>query len=920
MHFRRTCVMGILLFTIFVLAGAASAQPSGRLPDLTVVSTRVENRRVIAVVANRGAAAPTVRATATLFVSERGQAPRTVDAVTPALLPRGTAELSFETVLLPGATYQVMVDSNRVVEEGDEGNNRTRSETVPGGGRPRSRGVTVDRTLHGATHAYRIAPLSDRVPRPVSVARFPGGNLVPFVENELLFTTAKKSEAEAIAARYGGKVVRQIDPPFGAKSGPKPGSTFVLRVNTSMAPKGITGRLEEGFVFSSEQGKNLLSIAMHERNIGNKVGVNLIPQNQGFFEGKTVEAAGGNGLSPDYMQTGGVYDVDVRGAWKALAQAGKTSSKPIRMAIVDNGFDTGRSDFMERDLDVAINVDTGGANTLLCAGTPCPWHGTNVAEAAAGIADDNRGAAGTGAPVVKIVAIEKGGGIDGVFAALARAHAEQAVIVNMSFSGKVERDDGLFSGAWLSVLEELETYTLALNDAGQLLFAGAGNQGENIDAVDEDNDETYWYWPCENQAVRCVGGWYDDATSEVAGTIPALGSNYSIGKGEVVDIWGPWCANVGDTFDNQGATVNKPVCGTSIATPMVAGVAALIWAGNTSLTNHAVWELMNKHAIAAGSIRRVHAYRAVREAIMSAGGNTAPALEIVTPKNGSKLNQAGDQWLFASVYDIEDEKACCSVSWTVNGVPAESGTFSPFTFANATLGPKTITATITDSGGKTVTKTVVATLENNAPIVSITVKPTENPTQGLSYPYRAQVVDDSMLFQIASDTVCPGVTWTSTTDPGVIATGCDALLTFSSPGPRTLTASFTDAYGATGSAQVVANVLASTASQLVASIQWPHNGAEYWAEQQIPLEWTSTGNASSLSAHWTLTEPISGETRPIAVTVSGNQEHFTISDVFPELGFSGMNPKLTLTLQLKGVAGQTSTPVSVNLAKSGFIK
>jgi serine protease len=619
------------------------------------------------------------------------------------------------------------------------------------------------------------------------------------------------------------------------------------------------------------------------------------------------------------MQTGGVYDVDVRGAWKALSHAGKTTSKPILIAVLDNGFGIGRSDFTEQDLDVAVNVNGSGPNAKLCGKDPCPWHGANVAEAAAGIADDTRGAAGTGAPVARIVAIDRVGGLDGTLEALKRANAEKAPIVIMSFAGKVERGR-FFSGAWPGALETLEKYTVAMNDAGHLLFAAAGNSGENIDAVNEDGDEAYWHYPCENQAVRCVGGWEDNPKLAVAGKMRALGSNYSMGKGEVVDIWGPWCALVGDTFDQQGPDVVNQTCGTSIASPMVAGVAALIWAGNTSLSNHALWDLMHKHAIPAGSIRRVHAYRAVREAIMSSGVNTPPAAEILSPTAGAKLSQGGDLLLVANVYDVEDEKNCCTISWSVNGAPAATGNFAQIKFANPTLGAKTITATVTDSAGGQTVRSVEVILDNSAPKVSITIKPTENLTQGLPYAWRAEVVDDSSPLALPSDAFCPSITWTSTLDPGVLAHGCDVQLTFNSPGLRTLTASYTDAYGMKGSASVPVNVAGSSASKIVAVIQWPKNGFAYWADEEIPLEWATNGNASQLASKWTLTNPATGETKPIPVTVAENKEWFRIADVFPNLTFSSSSPELVLTLTLTGAGGKSSAPVSVKIVKLAFIK
>jgi hypothetical protein len=161
MTLKRITAMSIALLSLSS-ARVLSAQP--RLPDLTVVSTRVERGKVVAVVANRGAVAPAIRATTTLFVNEPGQRPRTAEAVTPALLPRSTAELSFDTVLLPGATYQVMIDSGRAVDESDETNNRTRNETVPGGPPPRTRASPAATSCRSSRTSCCSPPPTSRPP------------------------------------------------------------------------------------------------------------------------------------------------------------------------------------------------------------------------------------------------------------------------------------------------------------------------------------------------------------------------------------------------------------------------------------------------------------------------------------------------------------------------------------------------------------------------------------------------------------------------------------------------------------------------------------------------------------------------------------------------------------------------------------
>ena len=98
-------------------------------------------------------------------------------------------------------------------------------------------------------------------------------------------------------------------------------------------------------------------------------------------------------------------------------------------------------------------------------------------------------------------------------------------------------------------------------------------------------------------------------------------------RGEVVDIFGPYSMSLGADPNSPSPSTYVPQQGTSISSPFVAGVAALIWAANPNLTGPEVFALMKKYA--SGPLlqmqRRVRAFGAVREALLMNGKSYTPA-------------------------------------------------------------------------------------------------------------------------------------------------------------------------------------------------------------------------------------------------------------------------------------------------------
>jgi hypothetical protein len=105
----------------------------------------------------------------------------------------------------------------------------------------------------------------------------------------------------------------------------------------------------------------------------------------------------------------------------------------------------------------------------------------------------------------------------------------------------------------------------------------------------------------------------------------ATDSNYGTGS---VDLYGPWCLSVGP---NPDVSTFHNVCGTSVASPFVAGVAALVWAGSPSASASDVAHFLAETADGYRD-EKVNAYQAVLSAVGTLGN-----LTITQPTPGSEF-------------------------------------------------------------------------------------------------------------------------------------------------------------------------------------------------------------------------------------------------------------------------------------------
>lgn len=455
-----------------------------------------------------------------------------------------------------------------------------------------------------------------------------------------------------------------------------------------------------------------------------------------------------------------------------------TQGTGITIAILDSGVDGTHPDLSPKMVP-GWNFYDNNSDT-----SPVTGHGTTVAGTAAAITNNNIGVAGVaGASLIMPLRVSdtSGNGYSSTIAqGLTYAADHGALVANAGFQG---------------ITSSLTVRNAAqyMKDRGGLVIAPAGNTGSlesytitstmiPVSATDENDLKTSF-------------------------------SSY----GDYVALAAPgikiWTTTVGGGY--------SAFSGTSQASPIAAGVVALMMAANPKLSNTEIENLLFSTAVDLGSAGkdiyfgygRVDAAAAVLAAKNATPtvDSTAPSTSIIDPLGGATVSG-----LIPVDVDATDNAGVARVELWVNNTNIATDTSSPFAFSWDTAGAPNGTAKVEarayDTNGNLSTASISVNVSNSIATPSVD---TQAPAVTIVNPVAGSVTGTVTISTSASDNSGPsGIKQYIYIDGALVTTGTGSTLSYSwstrskkvKAGSHTIQAIAKDAAGNSSSAYVTVNV------------------------------------------------------------------------------------------------------------------
>ena len=237
------------------------------------------------------------------------------------------------------------------------------------------------------------------------------------------------------------------------------------------------------------------------------------------------------------------------------ANISSVTGKGVRLAVLDTGFTVAHPDFAGRSV-ITQSFITGEAVD------DAHGHGTHCIGSAAGPRKAASGGPGYGVAheaeiyAGKVLSNAGSGTDSGILAGIEWAIANNCAVVSMSLGARVRPGT-----PHSQIFEQAATRAMA---KGTLIIAAAGNESNRPGKVAPVGH------PANCPSIMAVGA--VDVQRAIAffscGTVDTIGQVDIVGPG--VDVYSSW------NSEDGGLGMHKRIQGTSMATPHVAGVAALV--------------------------------------------------------------------------------------------------------------------------------------------------------------------------------------------------------------------------------------------------------------------------------------------------------------------------------------------------------
>ncbi len=172
--------------------------------------------------------------------------------------------------------------------------------------------------------------------------------------------------------------------------------------------------------------------------------------------------------------------------------------------------------------------------------------------------------------------------------------------------------------------------------------------------------------------------------------------------------------------------------------------------------------------------------------------NAVPTVTITAPASGSTYERGAAVTFSGTAADVEDGNLTSAISWTSSRDGA-LGTGGSITTSSLSSGSHTVTAAVTDSAGKTTTRSIAIGV-NATPVLTITA-----PAAGTPLEPATPVTLTATATDTEDGDLGPQIAWRSSRD-GVLGTGASLVVPALTSGTHTITASVTDAGGKTATA------------------------------------------------------------------------------------------------------------------------